>query len=1407
MITNTFIDLLEKHHYQDVMELFTKEFQKFIEPHTLSSIKNLMNLPEETMKDVLKVMDLGLMSQWSRILIRNSYSRRKSPSTAITIWFCEELINENKLIEAEELLRQLEREELSPELSEKLYFNLAVALIHMQRFGEGYVYMKKCENAAKESMNTRWAYYYLNKGEWDTALQFLEQGKRDRKDGALSYALLVQHHIEQGELVKAKSYLEEGLHKHPHYPKLLLEKIRLHYTQRQWNKMRESIAQLADISPHHDYQYMCDYYEAESYYAEEQLDLLQLHLDSHPELTNHTHFKHFNGSKNKPLVNIHYKPVVQKYNFCVPAVVQMSMSAFSHECGQEEIASSIFDVAGSKISKAIDYFEANGFVCRLFLGNEEKFKRLVDHNAAVMITIDYPSSSHVQLLTGYDDNLQVFHIQDPNFREPHQLEYQNVNKELGNNFALSVAIIPAAEASQLHFLNTNEHETYKRLLLLTEECSSPLAPEDLKFLTDLAEDPLVAIYSVKYLASILEDDLLEKLIKVMEQNVIDSHYRNLIIAMAFKMAKKDERASLYLEKVEGKKDSTYYYLKGLLSYDKGEYLAASEEFKKGIKREPDDYILWSYLALAAGYQGQNRDALRLSQIALDINDRDIFPLLNHGMILYDNEQYEEARSFFTSTLKMKKDKAHIWYERARCDMQLNRYHQAERGFKVAIGLDPDVPLPYRELANLYEFAYEQRELAESVLKQGLVQTSETYLLLLELGEFYERDKDYDSARTYYSKAAEKDPKEPDAFISLGALLKDEGKIGEFFSFMTSLYDQFKEHDEFLINSGKLMWESAIESEMDTVYLEQALSYMEQGIRRTTDLEVALEWYTSLIEDTPFYRRGIEFLEEERAHRDDEFLLVCYIGCLYEQNGYLNKAKSYQQHALTMKVDILPLYRLGEIHAKSEEYEKAKGFYQKVLTLDPAHGQAMLDLASIASLEENTIDELHYLMEAFTLDPYSVSIEAILSLMDAPSMVEDFWEKVKKLDRKKYDQAFLDDSIAYIYGKLGNLNKEQEYLTKALEHSPESPQLLHHQVKLLLKKGERKKAKKECLQAIQKYFDSRDWFETLIEIYSKTKSINQLSADLKKLELKNEEKSIIFMNSAAAYEKVVAALLEERDRNEQKGFLKRITSLTKASFHLGIAINLYESAMKLDPENSMAAAWFSDFYLQMSISEDAIKVLEQALQSHWNPDLAYKLASLYVNERDEMSQKKQAEYLFKAQSLMETLVEEQNEPEFLNLLGLILFLQERLEEAKAVYIKYLDMEPDADRGYLYLGKVYAGLEDYPNAEIALRKALELLPEDPEVLNELGITYRLQQRLDEALECIEYALELYPDDLYLKYNRAAFLSLLGRLEEAARQLEEVFDLDEETIFLEMAEDDPDFLPLEQAGLFPQRRLPVK
>jgi tetratricopeptide (TPR) repeat protein len=165
------------------------------------------------------------------------------------------------------------------------------------------------------------------------------------------------------------------------------------------------------------------------------------------------------------------------------------------------------------------------------------------------------------------------------------------------------------------------------------------------------------------------------------------------------------------------------------------------------------------------------------------------------------------------------------------------------------------------------------------------------------------------------------------------------------------------------------------------------------------------------------------------------------------------------------------------------------------------------------------------------------------------------------------------------------------------------------------------------------------------------------------------------------------------------------------------------------------------------------------------------------------------------------------------LGLNLADLNRNDEAIAHLKKLVEARPDEMRGYLALGGVYSSkedfraaadlydkaverlanpqpanwnifyqrgiayerLKDWPKAEPNFRKALELNPEQPQVMNYLGYSWvDKNMNLKEALEMIQKAVDLRPSDGYIVDSLGWAYYKLGRFDDAVRELERAVSL---------------------------------
>ena len=132
------------------------------------------------------------------------------------------------------------------------------------------------------------------------------------------------------------------------------------------------------------------------------------------------------------------------------------------------------------------------------------------------------------------------------------------------------------------------------------------------------------------------------------------------------------------------------------------------------------------------------------------------------------------------------------------------------------------------------------------------------------------------------------------------------------------------------------------------------------------------------------------------------------------------------------------------------------------------------------------------------------------------------------------------------------------------------------------------------------------------------------------------------------------------------------------------------------------------------------------------------------------------------------------------LGDVLRQKEDYEDAVAAYDRAIDLIPEGGRGawFTHYARAIAHerLDHWEQAEADFRKALELNPGQPQVLNYLGYSMVEQQvNLDEALEMIEQAVAAEPASGYIVDSLGWVLYRLGRYEEAVGHMERAVELE--------------------------------
>ena len=213
------------------------------------------------------------------------------------------------------------------------------------------------------------------------------------------------------------------------------------------------------------------------------------------------------------------------------------------------------------------------------------------------------------------------------------------------------------------------------------------------------------------------------------------------------------------------------------------------------------------------------------------------------------------------------------------------------------------------------------------------------------------------------------------------------------------------------------------------------------------------------------------------------------------------------------------------------------------------------------------------------------------------------------------------------------------------------------------------------------------------------------------------------------------------------------------------------AIYLDPTHALAILSLADLYEAMKKPEFAIATYERLpaesiLKRNADIQMSIDLDAL---EKTEEARK----------HLQQLIANHPDDLEGIMALGNIERERKHYSECADTYGRAVNAVANPTRSnwtlYYFRGICYERAKQWPNAEADLKKALELYPDQPHVLNYLGYSWVDQgKNLDEGMRMIKRSVEQRPDDGYIVDSLGWAWYRLGNYDEAVRQLERAVEL---------------------------------
>jgi tetratricopeptide (TPR) repeat protein len=222
----------------------------------------------------------------------------------------------------------------------------------------------------------------------------------------------------------------------------------------------------------------------------------------------------------------------------------------------------------------------------------------------------------------------------------------------------------------------------------------------------------------------------------------------------------------------------------------------------------------------------------------------------------------------------------------------------------------------------------------------------------------------------------------------------------------------------------------------------------------------------------------------------------------------------------------------------------------------------------------------------------------------------------------------------------------------------------------------------------------------------------------------------------------------------------------------LALVYLQLALHLAPNHPLALLTLGDLYESVKKPQMAIKVYERVPA---NSPLKRNAQIQLATDLDAADRSEEAIKILKS-----VITEDAKDLEAIMALGNIERGRKKFADCAQTYAQGISvLPPNNDKAnsvyYYYRGICLERSKQWAKAEADMKKALELQPEQPHVLNYLGYSWIDQGvNLDDGMKMIKRAVDQRPDDGYIVDSLGWAYFRIGNYEEAVKNLERAIDL---------------------------------
>ena len=333
--------------------------------------------------------------------------------------------------------------------------------------------------------------------------------------------------------------------------------------------------------------------------------------------------------------------------------------------------------------------------------------------------------------------------------------------------------------------------------------------------------------------------------------------------------------------------------RGIISTQRGEFAQAVEFFRAGLEQEPEREDIHFNLGLAFQSWQKFKSAAKHYKQSLRLNPDNETGVQELLHCLDITGRLEEHEAFFQRFTDDDPYSATAWYNLGQYWYRREDFTKAAQAFDYAVVISPDFHDAHHWLADTFVC---QQEYLKAIPEFELAYpTGEpTDEALCNIGECYEKLRDWEPARRYYRQALEINPAMDEAWFGQGVLMQEQERWLEAIHYFRKATELYGESGEY--------WSALGAAENQVGNVVSALEAYEKATAvAPEDAQGWVSWSAILYEQGHFaeavdlVRHAVE-LHPHEAHF--HYMLCAYLLA----DGRMREAYNTLETALTLSFD-------------------------------------------------------------------------------------------------------------------------------------------------------------------------------------------------------------------------------------------------------------------------------------------------------------------------------------------------------------------------------------------------------------------------------------------------------------------------------------------------------------------------